>query len=287
MRRRYRRFWSLRLFALSFFFAFLVLSLFGAPAFIHAAAAEESAPAVYEPDWEDRITVLCAVRSERGEYLRFFLLRLDPFDRILYAAPLPGELSAAAGDRQNTLKGFGRYGGISLCAEALRQTYGFTVDRTLALTGLQLRDLVNRTGGVRYTLARDYDCLDPDTGALRSYLKGERRLDGGAFADLLLNVQTDTRLEGVLLSGQLAAGLFNSSLRPRGSENENGLEPLIDYMTTDLSYADYFSRADALDDLAVNGRSEAVLVGGSYIGEEGVFLFGENALETLRLIFSD
>ena len=283
---KHRRFLSLWLFLLSFFFAFLILSLFAAPALVRAAEEEKPSPAAYEPDWEDRLSVLCAVRSEQGAYRRFFLLRLEPFDRILYVAPLPAELSAAAGDRQNTLRGFAGYGGVSLCAEALRQTYGLSVDRTLSMTGMQLRDLVNRAGGVRFVLGRGYDCIDPDSGARRSYLAGDRRLDGAAFVDLLLNAETDTRLEGVLFSGQLAAGLFNCCLRPRETENENGLQPLIDYMSTDLSYADYFSRADALDDIAIHGRAEPVLVGGSYTGDAD-FVFSEQALETLQGIFAD
>lgn len=286
MMRRRRRFLSFRLFTLSFFCAFLVLSLFSVPMLIRASADQEENASVYEPDWEARMTVLCAVRLESGRYQRFFLVKLEPMERILYVAPLPPELTVAAGDRQNTLAGFAKYGGVSLCVEALRQTYAFSVDRTLSMTSLQLRDFVNRVGGVRFTLSRDYDCPDPDSGARRSYLAGERQLDGAAFVNLLLYAETDSRLEGALLSGQLVSGFFQDCLRPRKNRNENGLQPWIEYMTTDVSYTDYFSRADALDDIAVNGRAEPVLVGGSYVGGE-TFSFSQTALDTLQDIFSE
>lgn len=281
------RFLRIRCFLLAFLSTMVLLGLIATPMLAASESPETVHTAVYEPDYADRLHLLCAVRdSDSGHYLRFYLLELQPFDAQIYLAPLPPQLIVTAGDRQNSLEGFASYGGIALCAEALEQSYRLLIDRTVTVTTLQLRDWVNRLESIRFTLSKETRCEKPDGSAGTVYRAGNHTLDGAAFVELLTQARYDTQLEGQLLSGKLLVGWINQVLTPRADPQSNPMTEWIGYMTTDISYADYLSRADALDHIALQQSAAKLLpIGGAFSYGDRRFVLSEESVATLRQHF--
>ena len=75
------RFMRTRCFLLAFLSTMIVLGLIGTPILAASNEPEAIHTAAYEPDFADRLHLLCAVRdSDSGHYVRFYLLELQQFD---------------------------------------------------------------------------------------------------------------------------------------------------------------------------------------------------------------
>ncbi len=287
-RRNPYRFLSLKFFVLSFLISLILLSLLGLPLLLVNGedAPSTSSSSSYTPDWNDRLNLLTAIRDENDLYSHFVLIGLRPYDDQLAVAMLPPQLQLVSGDKQNSIAGFCNYGGVSLCAKALEQSYGLRVDRTALLRAEDLKKLVNALGGVSMNLTKPYIYEDASKGVLLNLSAGFRQLDGVSFVRLLCLPTAEQPGEQLLLSGQLIAALINQKLQPRAEDGSDSFAQVVEYLTTDLSYSDYINRADALDEIASKAPSAELLgLAGTFSYGNMRFVFSSDAEDRLQEVF--
>ena len=232
-----------------------------------AAVTEKAA---YMPEEADRLTLLASWRESRTQAPDFFILfGFMPDKGKISVCMLPESVYVEEGGQGATLGSVYEKGGIAYTQKILSKYLDIPIDRHAETTLEATEKLLSYQGLMDYYLPVDIRYRR----GLRSVdmPKGNYQLDGRKLADILLcpsfagGIAEQTDRGGMLLS-RIAAESLPAFL---SGEGDLLTERLLDWNETDLSWADYEQRKQALRFLAALDlpAASAVFLDGTQTGE--------------------
>lgn len=283
-------------FVVSFSVSFLVLLLFfaamalvlqnqsGNPA---NAAVVASTDEYYLPKPEDNLNLLLIGEEQAsGAAYCFILIRLDVEEGELPVAAFAPQTNITYRGKQASLQQVFRENGALAVQQALGDALRTRIDRYAVFDPDALIQTVDRVGYIEYSLKRSLQ-YQAEEASIRLE-RGRQLIDGQKFYDILRFPGYRDELERGQAASDLFAAYINERLEAVLSPHADALfEEIINLVDSNLSYADYDSRKEALCFLAKlsSKRSYPVVVGGQ-ADAQGRFVLSDSTVQELAQIYS-
>ncbi len=287
---------SYRYFFLAFSVAFFVLSLMflSLMNIVHPKAPESltrvpdaDVPAVYAPTESDALSVLfIGVEKENSTTGTFILAKFDPARGKVPITVFPPQTAVQNGDKIETLAEVYEFGGAEYTKKALAASLGIPIDRYMRI---RLDAFIISAAAVGTV---EYDLNEPITisrgGASVTLNQGKQLLDGQKAADVISYSYPDGELHRCKVAADLTAQIVNQRMDIcLSTVVDSVFEKIINLVSTDISYTDYYNRKHAAEFLAQVGENPAtpIDVAGFWSDDKRLYTLADTFLAKMTQVF--
>ena len=226
-----------------------------------------SAPAPYN------LLVIGSADKDAGDC--FWLIRFQGSPASLTVTALPAETMIESDGRRDRLSGYLSYGGVSAASQAAGTLCGISVDRTLRLTAEQLEGVVDKYGGLIYTVPQRLEQYDAGGNLTVSLSAGRQSLTGAQVRQLLLYTGWDDgRSRQIAVQQEAMAAFLNQSLSSYNlGQAETNFLYLVNHSETTLSRADFDTWLPWFQKMSGTSPAGAKKAEGDYAEADGQPIF--------------
>lgn len=241
---------------------------------------------VYAPTAQDALTVLfIGVESENSVSGTFLLARFDPVSGRVPVIVFPSQTAIKNAGKTETIAEVYRYGGAEFTKDALAETLSLPIDRYIKMRTDSFISAAAVIGTVEYDLPESIT-VNRD-GASVTLNIGNQLLDGQKAADVIGHSYPEGELYRCKVTASLAAAIINQRKDIfLTTVADNVFEKIINIISTDISYSDYYNRKNAAKFLAqmCPSPAEPVEVGGYWSNDGNTFIMSDTFMASLTQV---
>lgn len=285
-------------FFLSFSIAFLLLSLMFLflMSAVNPVASDtlvrepepDAVSSVYLPSESDSLSVLfMGVETDGAACGTFILARFDPATGKVPVAVFPAQTAVKNKDKTEALSEVYRFGGAGYTKTVLSETLGVPIDRYVRVNMDAFIASAAAIGSVEFDLPSEVTVVRG--GASYTLSNGKQLLDGQKVADI---IRYQDYPGGESERCNITAGLTCAIVNQRmdiclSTVVDNVFEKIINLISTDISYSDYYDRKNAAEFLARLGNdpSSPVALNGEWSDDEKLYALTDTTVAALTQAF--
>lgn len=283
-----------RYFFMSFSISFLVLSVMflflmnlvhpKTPASLTAEPDPDAKAMSYVPSSEDALSVLfIGCTTEESAAGTFILAKFNPAGGKVPIIVFPPQTAVNNAGKTESLSEVYRYGGADYTRNALSETLGIPIDRYVRMRMDSFIAAAAAVGTVEFNLPEKITI--ERSGAEVTLSAGKQLLDGQKVAAIMRNENyPGGELERCRIAGELTGAIVDQRMDIcLSTVVDNVFEKLINLITTDISYPDYYSRKPAAEFLARlrQNPAEAIPVSGEWNDDSSLYTLSDTFLALL------
>lgn len=248
---------------------------------------ETEADSVYVPTAADALSILfIGTSGDDASAGTFILARFDPARGKVPIVALPPQTAVHNSGRTEPLSEVYRYGGAEYTRNALAETLGVPVDRYARIRLDAFISCAAAVGSVEYELAEPITVTRGEAAFTLS--AGRQLLDGQKVSDVIrYGGYPGGELERCAVTAGLTAAIVNQRMDVcLSTVVDSVFEKVINLISTDISYNDYYERKRAAQFLAKLGEDPGtpLTVSGEF-SEDGTYAISDTFLALLSQHF--
>lgn len=283
-----------RYFFLSFSIAFLTLSLMflflmnivhpKTPEVFLAEPETGDVNTAYLPSARDSLSVLfMGVEDDGSACGTFILARFNPASGKVPVAVFPPQTAVKNNGKTESLSEVYSFGGAEYTKNALGETLGVPIDRYIRVRMDSFLACAAAIGSVEFDLPADVTVSR--SGAAFTLNKGRQLLDGQKVADIIrYGGYSGGETERCRIAAELTCAIVNQRMDICLSVVvDNVFEKIINLISTDISYTDYYDRKRAAEFLASmsDNPAEPVVLSGEWSEDKKLYTLSDTTVAAL------